>query len=114
MTHGELVLDIGLDLGTTVTKLTALAEDGTTVVSLSTATTWEEPGDGCAEQSPGAVVGAVEDLLARAATAGGPGTSRGRTAVFRSVGITSLAESGVLVDADGQPRSRVIAWFDPR
>ena len=114
MTHGEQVLDIGLDLGTTVTKLTALAEDGTTVVSLSTATTWEEPGDGCAEQSPGAVVGAVDDLLARAATAVGTGTSRGRTAVFRSVGLTSLAESGVLVDADGQSRSPVIAWFDPR
>ena len=62
-----LVVDLGFDLGTTVTKLTALAEDGTKLLDLSVATTWDELGDGRAERDPRAVVAAVEDLLARAA-----------------------------------------------
>ena len=107
-----LVVDIGFDLGTTVTKLTALAEDGTKVVDLSVATTWDELGDGCAERDPRAVVAAVEDLLARAVTAAGAGSQW--PVSIRSIGFTSMAESGVLVDDEGQPRSPVIAWFDPR
>ena len=47
-----LVVDIGFDLGTTVTKLTALADDGTRLVDHSVATTWDELGDGCAERDP--------------------------------------------------------------
>jgi sugar (pentulose or hexulose) kinase len=109
-----LVVDIGFDLGTTVTKLTALAEDGTKLVDLSVATTWDELGDGCAERDPRAVVAAVEDLLARAATTVGSGNGHHGPLDIRSIGFTSMAESGVLVDADGQPRSPVIAWFDPR
>ena len=109
-----LVVDLGFDLGTTVTKLTALAEDGTKLVDLSVATTWDELGDGCAERDPRAVVAAVVDLLARAATTVGGGNGRHGPLDIRSIGFTSMAESGVLVDADGVPRSPVIAWFDPR
>ena len=109
-----LVVDIGFDLGTTVTKLTALAEDGSKLVDLSVATTWDELGDGCAERDPRAVVAAVEDLLARAATTVGATNGNHGPLSIRSIGFTSMAESGVLVDADGQPRSPVIAWFDPR
>ncbi len=113
MNH-PLVVDIGFDLGTTVTKLTALAEDGTRLVDLSVATTWDELGDGCAERDPRAVVAAVEDLLARAATTVASGNGRHGPLHVRSIGFTSMAESGVLVDHDGRPRSPVIAWFDPR
>ena len=109
-----LVVDIGFDLGTTVTKLTALAEDGSKLVDLSVATTWDELGDGCAERDPRAVVAAVEDLLARAATTVGATNGTAGPLAIRSIGFTSMAESGVLVDADGEPRSPVIAWFDPR
>ena len=109
-----LVVDLGFDLGTTVTKLTALAEDGTKLVDLSVATTWDELGDGCAERNPRAVVAAVEDLLARAATTVGGGNGHHGPLDIRSIGFTSMAESGVLVDADGRPHSPVIAWFDPR
>ena len=112
MTH-PLVVDLGFDLGTTVTKLTALAEDGTTLLDLSVATTWDELGDGSAERDPRAVVAAVEDLLARAAATVGTTNGHGPLEV-RSIGFASMAESGVLVDADGEPRSPVIAWFDPR
>ena len=108
-----LVVDLGFDLGTTVTKLTALAEDGTKLLDLSVATTWDELGDGCAERDPRAVVAAVEDLLARAAATVGTTNGHGPLEI-RSIGFASMAESGVLVDADGEPRSPVIAWFDPR
>jgi sugar (pentulose or hexulose) kinase len=108
-----LVVDLGFDLGTTVTKLTALAEDGTTLLDLSVATTWEELGDGRAERDPRAVVAAVEDLLARAATMVATTNGSGPLEI-RSIGFTSMAESGVLVDPQGEPRSPVIAWFDPR
>ena len=108
-----LVVDLGFDLGTTVTKLTALAEDGTKLLDLSVATTWDELGDGCAERDPRAVVAAVEDLLARTAATVGTTNGHGPLEV-RSIGFASMAESGVLVDADGEPRSPVIAWFDPR
>lgn len=109
-----LVVDVGFDLGTTVTKLTALAEDGTKLVDHSVATAWDELGDGCAERDPRAVVAAVEDLLARAATTVGARNGPHGPLRIRSIGFTSMAESGVLVDAEGEPRSPVIAWFDPR
>lgn len=113
MTH-PLTVDIGFDLGTTVTKLTAIADDGSRLVDLSVATTWEESGDGWAERDPAAVVAAVEDLLARAAATVAAAHGSPGPLVIRSVGFTSMAEAGVVVDADGEARSRVIAWFDPR
>ena len=109
-----LVVDLGFDLGTTVTKLTALTDDGTRLVDLSVATQWEETGEGRAERPAEAVVAAVEELVARAATTIGTRDGVGRTVSIRSIGFTSMAEAGVLVDADGQSRSTVIAWFDPR
>lgn len=105
-----LVVDLGFDLGTTVTKLTVLREDGSRAADLSVATLWDELGDGRAQRDPRVVVAAVEELIARAAaTVGG-----GRPLRIRSIGFTSMAEAGVLVDADGETRSPVIAWFDPR
>lgn len=109
MRHAATV-DLGVDLGTTVTKVTALSEAGATVAELSVATSWDEPGDGRAERDPRVVVAAVEQLIARAAS-----TIRdGPSLQVRSIGFTSMAEVGVLVDTEGQARSRVIAWFDPR
>ena len=112
-----LVVDLGFDLGTTVTKLTALAEDGTKLLDLSAATLWDEYGDGRAERDPSGVVAAVEELIARAAaTIGATSLDGGGTppVSIRSIGVTSMAEAGVLVDPEGQTRSPVIAWFDPR
>ena len=75
---------------------------------------WDELGDGCAERDPRVVVAAVEELLARAASTVGGGNGHHGPLSIRSIGFTSMAEAGVLVDADGETRSPVIAWFDPR
>jgi sugar (pentulose or hexulose) kinase len=105
-----VVVDLGFDLGTTVTKLTVLREDGSRAADLSVATLWDEFGDGRSERDPRVVVAAVEELIARAAATVGAG----QPLEIRSIGFTSMAEAGVLVDADSQTLSPVIAWFDPR
>lgn len=102
------VVDLGVDLGTTVTKISAVAADGSRVLDRSVATAWREPGEGRADRSPSSVLDAVEQLLGQVADALDPGTS------IRSIGFTSMAEAGVLVDASGREQSPVIAWHDPR
>lgn len=101
-------VDLGFDLGTTVTKVTALAEDGTRHADLSVATQWSSLGHGWSERDPADVVAAVEHLLEKVAATLAPGTT------VRAIGFTSMAEAGVLVDVDGSDRSPVIAWHDPR
>lgn len=102
------VVDLGFDLGTTMTKVSAVADDGTRVLDRSLATAWRETGEGRVERTAASVVEAVEQLLAEVGEALAPGTS------IRSVGFTSMAEAGVLVDDAGHEHSPVIAWYDPR
>ncbi|GGL29254.1 hypothetical protein H9L10_02455 [Phycicoccus endophyticus] len=102
------VVDLGFDLGTTVTKVSAVAADGTRLLDRAVDTAWRETGEGRVDRSPSSVVDAVEDLLEQVGAALGPG------AAMRSLGFTSMAEAGVLVDAAGVDRSPVIAWYDPR
>jgi sugar (pentulose or hexulose) kinase len=106
MTRSQV--DLGFDLGTTVTKVTAVDEAGTRRADHAVATTWRSLGEGRAERDPAGVVADVEHLLAQVAAALGPAVT------VRSIGFTSMAEAGVLVDRDGVDRSPVIAWHDPR
>ncbi|HMM93680.1 FGGY family carbohydrate kinase [Phycicoccus sp.] len=101
-------VDLGVDLGTTVTKVAAVADDGTPVLDGSVATAWEERGGGRFERSPASVVDAVEHLLAEVVAGLPAGTS------VRSVGFTSMAEAGTLLDSSGAAQSPVMAWHDPR
>lgn len=102
------ILDLGFDLGTTVTKVSAVADDGTRVLDRSLATVWRETGEGRADRTAASVLDDVERLLAEVAEDLGDGD------VIRSVGFTSMAEAGVLVDPAGRDHSPVIAWHDPR
>ncbi|MGG5257914.1 FGGY-family carbohydrate kinase [Phycicoccus avicenniae] len=101
-------VDLGFDLGTTVTKVSAVADDGRRLVDHSVATDWRETGEGRVDRTPASVVEAVELLLAEVAADLEPGTT------VRSIGFTSMAEAGVLVDAAGREQCPVIAWYDPR
>lgn len=101
-------VDLGIDLGTTMTKVAAVDEAGAVVGDAAVATAWSEPGDGRSERTPESVVEAVEHLLDEVVAALPAGTG------VRSVGITSMAEAGTLLDADGAARSPVMAWHDPR
>ncbi len=101
---------VGLDLGTTSSK--ALVRDlaGRQVALVETRTPWTSVDGGTETPAPALFALAVE-LLGRVVRAAevrvGPVRALG-------VGVAGLAESGVLLDAAGDPCAPVVAWFDQR
>lgn len=108
MTATEVVL--GLDIGTTTSK--AVIQDLTArqVALVEAPTPWTSVAAGT-QTTAEALLALTVDLLTRAVAA-----AQERCADVRVVGIgvTGLAESGVLLGAGGGPCAPVIAWFDPR
>ncbi len=100
-------VDVGVDLGTTVTKAVALDGAGRVVARASLPTAWERPRPEWCERDPADAVSTVDRLLADLVAAGGD-------VEVRSVGFCAIAETGALVDAGGRAVSRLLAWHDPR
>jgi sugar (pentulose or hexulose) kinase len=111
MATAELL--VGLDVGTTSSKAVVFGTDGAPLSVGRVATPWRTavvPGAGAAsgteldaEELRDAAVSALSRALA--------GAPQGRIV---GLGVTSMGESGVLLDAKGQPASPVIAWHDSR
>jgi sugar (pentulose or hexulose) kinase len=101
----ELLL--GIDLGTTLTKVGIFTTDGGVVglYSAPTPITWDGPEQ--AHHDPERLWGVVIELIQQA-------TLDLETNRLVSVGISSFGEAGVLLDADGTPKTPVLAWFDAR
>jgi len=97
---------LGLDVGTEFTKAAAVTLDGMERSHGRARTPWRSVPSG-AEMDPGALVDAAVDA-AREALKNGPA---GRVI---GVGVTSMAETGVLLDARGEPVAPMIAWHDTR
>jgi sugar (pentulose or hexulose) kinase len=97
---------LGLDVGTTFTKASVVTLDGAERSLGSERTPWRAVPTG-AEMDPRALVDATV-RAARAAMAGGP---EGRVV---AVGVTSIAETGAVLDARGEPAVPMIAWHDTR
>ena len=102
-----MALLLGLDIGTTSAKAVVFDEDGTAVSQGRAATRWFDSQDGI-ELSPADLVQTVLTALDRA-VADLPGTEP-----VAAVGITSIGESGVLLDGNDQPVAPIIAWHDLR
>ena len=100
-------VDVGVDLGTTVTKAVALDGARQVVARASLPTRWERPRAEWCERDPADAVATVDRLLADLVLAAGD-------VRVRSVGFCSIAETGALVDPDGRAVSRLLAWHDPR
>lgn len=104
MTSQDFV--IGVDVGTTTTKAAAFAFDGRCLGEASVPTRWNVgPGgetDMDVEQLTADFVGLVSGLA---------DCTQG---VVAGIGITGMAETGVIVDSSGAPRHRAFAWFDQR
>ncbi len=106
---------VGLDIGTTsskaVARLVAASASRPGHPFAEQPTPWQTDACGQTEIHPNRLVSLAVDLIGsvvRAAEAAwGPVRVRG-------IGVTGLAESGVLLDAAGRPAAPVIAWFDHR
>lgn len=96
----------GIDLGTTTSKAVVVTSDGIERSSGVRATPWERVQTG-AEAAPEALLAAALDALGDA-LAGAPD---GRVV---GLGVTSMAETGVLLDVGGAPLLPAVAWHDQR
>lgn len=105
MTDGEPLL-VGVDVGTTRVKAGLISLDGRELGRAAVPTVWQQRATG-AEARPDDFVRAVKETLAAALASAPPGDIVG-------VGITSMAETAVLVDADGGAVGPAIAWYDHR
>lgn len=97
-------LTVGVDVGSTWVKALACDPDGTVVAHARQATPWQGSAGGRAELDPHLLVGTVERLLDEVTGAGVPA----------SIGVSGMAEAGVLIGPDGPAPAPIFAWFDPR
>ena len=100
----ELLL--GMDLGTTYAKATVVSLDGRERAHGRAPTPWRRVPTG-AEMAP-------DDLVNSAVTAARQALTTAPEARILGVGVTSMAETGVLLDAAGEPVAPMIAWHDTR
>jgi sugar (pentulose or hexulose) kinase len=100
----ELLL--GIDVGTSACKAAIVDADGVEVAHGQAPTPWQQVPTG-AELAPEALLAAVVSA-AREAIARAPD---GRVA---GIGVTSVAETGMLLDAGGRVLHSPVAWHDAR
>jgi sugar (pentulose or hexulose) kinase len=100
------VLLLGIDVGTSACKAAVVDLDGVERSHGQVATPWETVPTG-AQVDPDALF----EAAATAANEAIAGASDGRIA---AIGVTSMAESGVLLDASGGALHPVVAWYDAR
>jgi sugar (pentulose or hexulose) kinase len=102
---------LGIDVGTTSAKAVAHAASQPGTPYVEQLTPWHTHGCGQTEIDPYRLLDLTVDLIGRAVAAAQAAWGPVRVA---SIGVTGLAESGVLLDAAGRPAAPVIAWFDHR
>lgn len=105
MTTGQPLL-IGVDVGTTRVKAGLIDLDGRELGQAAVPTVWQTRPTG-AQARPEDFVAAVNDVLAALLVPAPAGEILG-------VGITSMAETAVLIDSDGRALGPAVAWYDRR
>lgn len=101
-------LVIGLDIGSTYLKAVLLRTDGAQVHEARRHTPWRHLPGGRAEMDAPVLLAEVADLLAAL------GAAVPAADPVVGIGISGMAEAGVLIDDDGQVDLPIPAWFDPR
>lgn len=98
---------VGIDLGTSSVKVTALSPDGTVLARARRGYPTRRPQPGAAEQLPGdwisAIVGALKEL----------GTTV-LPARWETIGLSAMLPTLVALDGDRQPLGAAITWEDGR
>ena len=105
MTDGGPLL-VGVDVGTTRVKAGLIGLDGAELGHAATPTVWQRRPTG-AQARPDDFAQAVRDVLAALLTRAPAGEILG-------VGVTSMAETAVLVDPEGRALGPAVAWYDRR
>ena len=102
---------IGMDIGTTSAKAVARSATHGSAAYVEQPTPWQTGGCGQTEIDPYRLLGVAVELIGRAVreaeSAWGP-------VRVRAIGVTGMAESGVLLSGAGRPLAPAIAWFDHR
>ncbi len=97
---------LGIDVGTTYCKALVLDAEGTELGEARERTPWTPVPTG-AELDPHAIASTALAVASRA-LAGSP------AGVVAAVGVAGMGETGVLLDARGEPAGPAIAWHDVR
>ncbi|MGI8882308.1 MAG: FGGY family carbohydrate kinase [Jatrophihabitans sp.] len=102
---------IGLDLGTTTSKVLIRPLDRTPALVAERHTPWCTNADSETEIDPHALLRTATDLVGRAVRIA---ESEWGSVAVRAVSVTGFAESGVILDPSDRPGISAIAWFDRR
>lgn len=108
MTESRTPVVIGIDLGTTSFKATAADLSGTILGHAGEQTPWIVEANGDVHADVTAFAHAAVQVIADAAE---------RCPIpieVIGIGITGMAETGVIVDAAGTPLTPALAWYDQR
>lgn len=97
---------LGLDVGTSSTKAVIYGDDGRTLARSRVPTAWRT-GDSTADIDP-------LTLQSGAVQAANAAAEQVPEVRVRGIGVTSMGETGVLVDGSGTPVAPAIAWHDQR
>jgi sugar (pentulose or hexulose) kinase len=97
---------LGLDVGTTACKAAVVSSDGRELAQGRVETPWRRVATGAEIDVP--------DLLAAVRAAARDALATVPDADVVGVGVTSMAESGILLDDAGRPLVPLIAWHDSR
>lgn len=106
-----LDLFVGVDVGTSRVKALAIDPHGVIRGEAESSTPWRREGNRT-ETDPDVFTDLARQTAAGAAEDAGGSSSAPHRVL--AVGVTSIAETGVLVDRTGRPVAPAIAWHDPR
>lgn len=99
---------VGIDMGSTSTKLLVATPDGRQVLVVSRRSPWTNLDHGRAEMPAECAIAVVRELAAEADECLDAGYR------ILALGVSGMAEAGVLLDAQGTALAPIMAWFDPR
>ena len=98
---------IGIDVGTTNIKAASFSEKGAMLAYHAESTPIVHPSPGASEFEPEAIWRQICTCVRAVARETGAD-------IPRSVGVSAMAEGGLLLDAQGRPLSNIVAWYDMR
>ena len=110
MTEAPSRLHGGLDLGSTAIKMLVIDDDGTEVAGAQVPTPWRVGEGGTTDIVAADLLRAVRTLVDLVDAELSPFTAEPLT----SLAVAGMGETGILVNADGEPVAPGFAWFDPR